>query len=58
MKVIFTSETKEDFRKHNDYVRKCMLIKKFLGIIYKLKSLQKSKNPANYKDSAQFLKPY
>lgn len=22
MKVIFTSETKEDFRKHNDYVRK------------------------------------
>ena len=22
MKVIFTSKTKEDFRKHNDYVRK------------------------------------
>ena len=22
MKVIFTSETKEDFRKHNDYVRR------------------------------------
>lgn len=22
MRVIFTSETKEDFRKHNDYVRK------------------------------------
>lgn len=24
MKVVFTSETKEDFRKHNDYVRKQM----------------------------------
>ncbi len=68
MKVIFTSETKEDFRKHNDYVRKqkksdghkyqSYLIKKILGIIYKLKSLQKSKNPANYKESAQIPKPY
>ena len=42
MKVIFTSETKEDFRKHNDYVRKQMKSDGHKYQSYELKGINKS----------------
>ena len=44
MKVIFTSETKEDFRKHNDYVRKQMKSDGHKYQSYELKGINKSFN--------------
>ena len=42
MKVIFTSETKEDFRKHNDYVRKQKKSDGHKYQSYELKGINKS----------------
>lgn len=42
MKVIFTSETKEDFRKHNDYVRKQKKSDGHKYQSYELKEINKS----------------
>lgn len=42
MKVIFTSETKEDFRKHNDYVRKQKKSDGHKYQLYELKGINKS----------------
>lgn len=42
MKVIFTSETKEDFRKHNDYVRKQEKSDGHKYQSYELKGINKS----------------
>lgn len=55
MKVIFTSETKEDFRKHNDYVR---ILKKSDGHkyqSYELKGINKSFKK-NLKDNLEKIK--
>ena len=42
MKVIFTSETKEDFRKHNDYIRKQKKSDGHKYQSYELKGINKS----------------
>ncbi|MBO5018193.1 MAG: hypothetical protein J6C56_04950 [Alistipes sp.] len=42
MKVVFTSETKEDFRKHNDYVRKQKKSDGHKYQSYELKGINKS----------------
>ena len=42
MKVIFTSETKEDFRKHNDYIRKQKKSDGHKNQSYELKGINKS----------------
>lgn len=42
MKVIFTSKTKEDFRKHNDYVRKQKKSDGHKYQSYELKGINKS----------------
>ena len=55
MKVIFTSETKEDFRKHNDYVRRLKKSDGHKYQSYELKGINKSFKK-NLKDNLEKIK--
>ena len=55
MKVIFTSETKEDFRKHNDYVRRLKKSDGHKYQSYELKGINKSFKK-NLKDNLKKIK--
>lgn len=55
MKVIFTSETKEDFRKHNDYVRRLKKSDGHKYQPYELKGINKSFKK-NLKDNLEKIK--
>lgn len=55
MKVIFTSETKEDFRKHNDYVRKQKKSDGHKYQSYELKGINKSFKK-NLRDNLEKIK--